>query len=193
MVTTDGRSVRPLADGAGRYLRRVRQQRGMTLAAVASQAGLSESFLSQVERGRTGVSLDSLARLAHVLSIRVADLFEADYSSGAHLVRADSRPVLDIWHLGAKTLLTPRTCEHLEVMVCRLEAGGATGEGPFTHGDSDELLLLLEGRIELELGGAVYELHANDSVTYRSSVPHRVVNRSGQLAEALWIIGPPSL
>jgi DNA-binding XRE family transcriptional regulator len=192
VVTTEGQSSRLLADGAGRYLRRLRQRRGLTLASLAAQVGLSESFLSQLERGRTGVSLDSLARLAHALDIRVADLFEPDHTRGAHVVRGDARPQLDVWHLGRKTLLTPRRCEHLEVMICRLEPGGATGEEPFTHGDSDELLLILEGAIDLELDSDVHHLEASDSITFRTSVPHRTVNRSGQVAEGLWVISPPS-
>ena len=192
MVETEGRPPRPLSDGPGPYLRRLRQRQGRTLASVAAQADLSESFVSQLERGRTGVSLDALARLAHALDIRVADLFEPGPSRGGHVVRGGSRPLLDVWQLGRKTLLTPRTCEYLEVMVCQLEPGGATGEEPFTHGDSDELLLVMRGAIDLELDGGLHHLEASDSITYRSSIPHRAVNRSEQVTEALWIISPPS-
>lgn len=181
-----------LADGVGRHLRRLRRRRGLTLAAVASQAGMSESFLSQLERGRTGASLDSLARLTQALGVRVADLFEPDHARDPQVLHAADRPVLNVWHLGSKMLLTPRSSEHLEVLVCRLDPGGTTGEEPYTHGDSDELFLLLEGSVELQLGARVYPMEVGDSITYRSSVPHRVTNRGGQIAEGLWVISPPS-
>ncbi len=185
--------LRPsLADGVGRHLRRARRRRGLTLAALAAQAGISESFLSQVERGRAGASLDSLQRVTHALGIRVADLFEPDHARDPAVLRAGSRPLLDVWHLGQKALLTPRSSEHLEVLICRLEAGGATGEEPYTHGDSDELFLLLEGVVDLQLGERLHHMRAGDSITYRSSTPHRVINRGGQIAEGLWAISPPS-
>lgn len=182
-----------VADGVGRHLRRIRRRRGLTLAAVAAASGTSESFLSQLERGRTGASLDTLARLAQALGIRVADLFEPDDANNPVVLHAADRPVLHLWHLGSKALLTPRACEHLEVFVCRLEPGGATAEQPYQHGDSDELFLLLEGEVELELGEERHLMRTGDSITYRSSTPHRVVNRGDGVAEGLSVISPPSL
>jgi transcriptional regulator with XRE-family HTH domain len=181
-----------LTDGIGRHLRRVRHRHGLTLAAVAAQAGMSESFLSQLERGRTGVSLDSLTRLTQALGIRVADLFEPDHTRDAQVLHADSRPVLDVWQLGRKMLLTPRSCEHLEVLMCQLDPGGTTGQEPYTHGDSDELFLLLEGVVDLQLDGRLHRMQPGDSITYRSSVPHRVMNRGEGGAEGLWAISPSS-
>jgi transcriptional regulator with XRE-family HTH domain len=187
-ATRDG----SLASDVGRRLRSARRRRGLTLAALATSAGMSESFLSQLERGLTGASLDSLQRLTQALEIRVGDLFEADDVHSPHVLHADARPVLELWHLGAKTLLTPRWSEQLEVLICRLEPDGATGDVPYTHGDSDEMFLVLEGVVDLELDGELHRMTVGDSITYRSSVPHRVINRGEGDAEGLWAISPPS-
>ena len=191
-ATDRGEAGTSVAQEVGRRLRRVRRRRRMTLAAVASAADTSESFLSQLERGQTGASLDTLARLAHALNIRVADLFETDPVSQSEVLAAGERPVLHVWHLGVKTQLTPRSCEHLEVLGCHLDPGGMTGEEPYTHDDSDELFLVLEGEVRLELGDRVHEMRPGDCITYRRSTPHRVINDNDEAAEALWIIGPPS-
>lgn len=181
-----------LASDVGRRLRSARRRRGLTLAEVAAAAAISESFLSQLERGLTGASLDSLQRLTKALEIRVADLFDADDAHTPRVIHPDSRPVLEVWHLGQKTLLTPRWSEQLEALICRLDPGGATGERPYQHGDSEELFLLLEGVVDLELGDQVHRMRAGDSITYRSSVPHRVINRGAGHAQGLWAISPPS-
>jgi transcriptional regulator with XRE-family HTH domain len=187
-ATRDG----SLASDVGRRLRSARRRRGLTLAALASSAGMSESFLSQLERGLTGASLDSLQRLTQALEIRVGDLFEADDAHSPRVLHAADRPVMELWHLGAKTLLTPRWSEELEVLICRLEPDGATGDEPYTHGDSDEMFLVLEGIVDLELDGVLHRMTTGDSITYRSSVPHRVINRGEGDAEGLWAISPPS-
>jgi transcriptional regulator with XRE-family HTH domain len=51
----------------GRAIRCVRHDRGMTLVQVAEASGLSQPFLSQLERGRTRPSMRSLFRIAAAL------------------------------------------------------------------------------------------------------------------------------
>ena len=60
----------------GERMRDIRRSRRATLRTIADQAGVSESFLSQVERGRASASIASLRRIAGALGVSVADLFE---------------------------------------------------------------------------------------------------------------------
>ncbi|HKO33607.1 MAG TPA: helix-turn-helix transcriptional regulator, partial [Candidatus Limnocylindria bacterium] len=48
----------------GRSLRDARRRRGLTLKAVAQEAGVTESFLSQVERDIASPSIATLRRIA---------------------------------------------------------------------------------------------------------------------------------
>jgi hypothetical protein len=48
-------------------------------------------------------------------------------------------------------MLTPRPLEHLQVVLGELDAGGSTGDEPYTHGDSEELLVVLAGIVSLQL------------------------------------------
>src|SRR4051812_38491252 len=176
----------------GERLRALRGFRRLTLKAVADRSGLSESFLSQVERGRSNASIASLQRIAEALGVAMADLFGPDGEPGPRVLRHDERPALQFGILGRKLLLTPRPLSHLEVFAGELEVGGSTGEQPYAHGDSEELFVVLSGSVQLELGGQFYELARGDSVDYRSSTPHRVSNTGDTTAEVLWIVSPPS-
>jgi len=176
----------------GERLRTLRRFRRCTLQTVAERSGLSESFLSQVERGRSNASIASLKRIADALGISMADLFEPDGLPGPRVLRRDERPALQFWILGRKLLLTPRPLHHLEVFAGELEVGGSTGPEPYAHGDSEELFIVVSGTVRLELGGEEFELGPGDSIDYRSSTPHRAVNTGQELAEVLWIISPPS-
>ena len=66
------------------------------------------------------------------------------------------------------------------------------GDEPYTHGDSEELLLVLAGRVHLQLDSELLDLSTGDSVNYRSSTPHRVSNPGDEAAEVLFVISPPS-
>src|SRR6266571_5329207 len=147
----------------GERLQALRRFRRCTLREIAQRSGLSESFLSQVERGRSSASIASLKRIADALGVSMADLFEPDGLPGPRVLRQEERPALSFGILGRKFLLTPRPLHHLEVF-----AG------------------------ELELGGELFELEQGDSIDYRSSMPHRVSNTGPERAEVMWIISPPS-
>lgn len=186
--------TRPLETDLGERLRSIRHRRRATLKEVADRADISESFLSQIERGRVGASIATLQRIAGALGVGVPDLFEPD---GDHarprVLRRERRPALAFGVLGRKFLLTPRPLENLEVFIAELDVAGATADEAYTHGDSEELVVCLEGAIELHLRDEVHELGSGDSIFYRSSVPHRVVNSGKDAAEVMWIISPPSL
>jgi transcriptional regulator with XRE-family HTH domain len=176
----------------GERLRSIRRARRCTLRTVATRSGLSESFLSQVERGRSSASIASLRRIADALGVSIADLFEVDAMPGPRVLRRDERPALAFGVLGRKLLLTPRPLQSLEVFVGELEVGGSTGHQPYAHGDSEELFVVLAGEVQLEVGGEVFHLEHGDSIDYRSSTPHRATNAGNDLAEVMWIISPPS-
>jgi transcriptional regulator with XRE-family HTH domain len=190
-------SVQEASEGTsvdvGERLRAIRTLRRITLRTVAERAELSESFLSQVERGRANASVASLKRIAAALGVNVADLFEPNGAQARpRVLQKASRPALVFGTLGQKFMLTPRPLEHLQVMVGEFERGGSTGDEPYVHGDSEELLVVLEGIVHLQLGTEVFELAEGDSIDYRSSTPHRLVNAGEGTAEVMWIISPPS-
>ena len=76
----------------GERLRTIRTLRRATLKSVAERAELSESFLSQVERGRANASVGSLKRIAAALGVNVADLFEPNGSAAGASTRSSERP-----------------------------------------------------------------------------------------------------
>jgi len=176
----------------GKRLRAIRIARRRTLREVAERAGLSESFLSQVERGRASGSIASLRRIADGLGVTMADLFQPSGLTQPRVLRRDERPTLAFGILGRKMLLTPRPLHQLEVFVGEIDPGGSTGAEQYAHGDSEELFVVLSGKVRLELGDGIHELETGDSIGYWSSTPHRVSNAGDGTAEVMWVISPPS-
>src|SRR6478735_4717643 len=59
----------------GERIRHLRKARGKSLKEAAVEAGLSVSFLSQIERGLSSASVRTLARLADALEVGIGELF----------------------------------------------------------------------------------------------------------------------
>lgn len=82
----------------GRRLRAARRERRYSLQRVADEAGLSKSFISQVELGQSAASLGTLKRICAVLDIPVWSLLDdeppsAPSRTGVTIVRRDQRKV----------------------------------------------------------------------------------------------------
>ncbi len=175
----------------GARLRGFRQARKLTLRQVADKAGVSESFLSQVERGASGVSVSTLHTIAGALGLTVADLF--DDTNGTHrVVHPDERPMIQVPGV-RKFMLTRQPLQSLEVLECEYEPGASTGGTGHAHGDSQELLVVLGGALVVTIDGQSYPMQQGDSIEYRSSSAHSVANVTDRQARGLFIISPPSL
>lgn len=61
----------------GKCVRRLREERGISQEALASEAGLDRTYVSSVERGRRNISLENIERLAKALEVEVKALFMA--------------------------------------------------------------------------------------------------------------------
>ena len=83
-------AVRPIA----RNVRRLRQQMELSLSALAQEAGVSKSTLSQLERGVGNPSIDTLWSLARVLGVPFAALFEDTHPSAVNVLRFDDAPIV---------------------------------------------------------------------------------------------------
>lgn len=179
-------------DTIGARLRRRRLAKRMTLREVADGAGLSEGFLSQLERGVHSGSVATLQKIADVLGLTVGDLFEESWAASPAVHRFTESQGFAFGVDARKMRLTPKSFQHLEVFLGMLEPGGSTGVEPYSHGDSEELLLVLDGQVEVTIGDTIHQLSQLDSITYSSRSPHRVQASTEGPARVLWAIAPPS-
>jgi transcriptional regulator with XRE-family HTH domain len=62
----------------GKNLKRARLIRGLSQDALGYEAGLSRTFVSDVERAARNLSIDSMSRLATALNIPLRDLVDPD-------------------------------------------------------------------------------------------------------------------
>ena len=176
----------------GPHLRSLRTARGLTLRELAQRAGVTESFLSQAERGVATPSIASVRRIARGLGLSIADLF-AEVEPAGLVVRASERRRITYPGLGAvDEFLTRGKGGRLQVIMSTVEPGGGTGEEPYTHESDEEVLIVLEGALDLWVGDERFHLEAGDAITYSSRVPHRNTNPGPGPARLLFCITPPS-
>lgn len=178
----------------GEKLRMVRERKGYTLKVVASQAGVSESLVSQIERNRVSPAIDTLLALADVLDINPEFLFE-EFRRGrpVKIIRSKERRKIEegavIYEELAKPAETNGTYS-MESFIITIPPGEHTHRGSYGH-LGQELGFIIEGKASLKYENETYNLEAGDSISFSASVPHTLQNMENITLRALWVVNPP--
>jgi len=183
----------PAADlQLGARIRALRQARRLTLRQLAVRAGVTESFLSQVEREVASPSIATVQRIARALDVSIAQLFAEEPSTGRVVRREARRRVAYPGLRSVDEFLTSNPAGRLQVIRSEIEPGGGTGEEPYTHASDEEFLMVLEGVLDLWVGEEHYVLREGDAITFDPHTPHWNMNRGDQAAVILFCNTPPS-
>lgn len=162
-------------DALGRRIRDRRLQQGLTLVALAERAGLSQPFLSQLERGLAQPSMASLHRLARSLGTTTPALMAGSgdgpgpEATRVSLVRAGAGTAVHHAAGSTRSLVEGRA----ELLPLEFTVTNPDFDDYFTH-ERAELLYVLDGRIEVDLDDdGLRELAPGDCLYYGGAVPHR--------------------
>jgi transcriptional regulator with XRE-family HTH domain len=176
----------------GPRIRALRQARNITLRELAERAGVTESFLSQVEREVASPSIASVQRIARALDLAIAELFTEEAPRGRVVRRSERRRIAYPGLRAIDEFLTSDMAARLQVILSTIEPGGGTGEEPYAHDSDEEVVIVLSGQLELWVADEHHLLEEGDSITYSSRLPHRNVNSSDRQALVLFCLTPPS-
>jgi transcriptional regulator with XRE-family HTH domain len=176
----------------GPRIRALRQARGFTLRELAERAGVTESFLSQVEREVTSPSIASVQRIAGALDLAIAELFVEEAPHGRVVRRADRRRIAYPGLGAVDEFLTSGLDGRLQVILSTIEPGGGTGDEPYAHDSDEEVVLVLSGRLELWVADEHHVLEEGDTATYSSRLKHWNRNTGDTTAVVLFCVTPPS-
>lgn len=173
----------------GARLRAARLARGLTLEAVGSAAGISQGFVSKLERDQVSPSVASLVAICEAVGLKVGELFEPPPSQ---IVRAGQGAPINFGGEGAEEfLLTPGSQTDVEVIRSLIAPGGTAGDDLYSLDCDVEFVYVLTGRLTVVLGDDEHELAAGDSMTFRGRDPHTWRNASAdERCEVLWVLAP---
>lgn len=192
----DGKSPSAPPSTLGTALRALRQTRRLPLSDVADATGVSASFLSLVENGRSDITIGRLTRLVDFYGVTINDLLPPPRGEDADVVREEDARQLHSPDEGIDVyLLTSGTGTDRTMMPMLLVFEPGAGLAELGHHRGEEFVHVLEGELLLEVeGSATRTLRAGDSAYYAGDRPH--LFRNGSDAERLRLIcidSPPPI
>ena len=188
----------------GETIRNRRVAQKMSLAKVAELAGVSTSFVSQVERGVANPTLSTLKALLEALGSSVGSLLEDDDDQvdrpqamsipeeGVAVLRAGQRRrIVYPGSLIANELLSPSLQRKMEIIWVEAAPGASSGGHPHVH-DGEECGVVISGEMNFKVGDTECVLGPRDAIYFSSHLPHQWENSGDEPLIAIWIITPPT-
>ncbi|MGA5823189.1 helix-turn-helix domain-containing protein [Kitasatospora sp. NPDC094028] len=180
----------PEAAAVGAAIRRRRRALGIRMVDLAEAAGLSQPFLSQLERGLAAPSLGSIYRIAESLDCAPGAFLRPRSGSGRVAHECDPRFVRVTGSGGrAVEVLVPGGRGGAMEVYRRHFVPGEPECGWFEH-PGEDFLYVLEGEVILELRGERPVLvQQGQSAYHRGDIPHRCRPAGGE-ARTLLVVAP---
>ena len=173
----------------GERIRNLRQLSSLTQEELAERAGLTKGFISQVERDKTSISLDSLVQILDALDENISDFF-LDTKEKDIVYRKEDRVEIEKTGVSKFELLIPgSTNKKMEAVMVILKPGEKT-EIEEPH-EGEEMGFILGGRIEIQLGKKTYRAKKGECFYFAAERDHALTNVGSREAVLLWITSPP--
>jgi transcriptional regulator with XRE-family HTH domain len=166
-----------LEQNLGMAIRKIRLDHGLTIADVATLAGISRGMLSKIENAQTATSLETISRLAKALGVSLATLFRnCDVRDGsAQLIKSGEG--MEVVRRGTKRGHTYHLLSYdqgpkktFEPFLITIEQESETF--PVFEHPGTEFIYMLEGCIEYRHGQNTYVLSPGDALTFEGSISH---------------------
>jgi transcriptional regulator with XRE-family HTH domain len=202
-----------LNNNIGTRLKLRRKEARLTLREVAEMTGLTASFLSQVERGRVNLSLNSLQSIAKVLRVPVLYFLAEEEDSASELQEGsdeanptDNRPAYTpVVQADLRSrLILPGTGMEMELLVPSLSRKMVSYKGRLSPGKvhlasrlrepTEQVIYMLQGTLQLELAYGTFTVTSDESIYFEGEDLIRMINAS-ESEDSVWVavITPPVL
>jgi len=166
-------------ESLGDRIRRVRENRSLTLKDLSSRVGISTKALERIEANETIPPLGELIRLGKALEMKMGYFISPGAEKPMTVVRREARPQVSRYGMklgethgySYESLAPEKGNRYMEPFLVTLMPSSAQ---ELSAHDGQEFIFILEGEMRAQVGRQVEILRAGDAVYYDSTHPHLV-------------------
>jgi len=178
----------------GSAVRKARIEKQLTVQQLADKAGLSPSFISQLERGLVNPSLGSLVKISAALNIPVLSLLSTSgrEKTSKLITRSTERKRITVPNSQViYQILSPDTNRTIEALLAEIEPCQRKEDELVSH-EGEEFIYVVEGELKIRLDKETYFLRKGDSIQFSSMIPHSLSNPGKEKTVLVIAQTPPS-
>lgn len=179
----------------GKRIKRLRAERGRTVSDVSRETGLQESTLEAIENETFSPPLGNIVSIARALRVTLGELLGDSADSPFCIVRSTDRKTVERFGEAGgggggyqyESLGYQKQNRQMEPFLVTLVPGEGRKNEANQH-DGEEILFVLEGKVEVRLGDYTDILCPGDSIYYDSILPHVVTCHGDSPAKLFAVI-----
>ncbi|MBE6970224.1 MAG: helix-turn-helix transcriptional regulator [Ruminococcaceae bacterium] len=164
----------------GDKIREIRKSESLTVTALAERVGVSESYISQLERGLADPSVSLLRRLAFTLQVSVSAFFDEEGAEPIVTRLAEREESADGGGNVSFSWISPAADGlRMEMAEVRFVPGAEVTAPENPH---YTCLFLTEGSLRIRYQDTDVTLQSGDSIFIPAQTEYRVMNREDSVA-----------
>ena len=183
----------PIVGAIGPKLRAARQGLGLSLQQLGARSGVSAAAIHKVERGDMVPTVTTLLKLAAAVALPIGHFVEDGGPSApiaVHVPAGSHQPPTADWApsaagVVARAIAGPTARMRASGVTAEVAPGGSSGPSA-TPRPGEELLLVLEGELQVEVGGERHEVRSGGALHYPTDHTVQWHNPGTVPARAVW-------
>ena len=180
---------------AGKRIQMYRENHGWSIWDLSQKSGVEEKVINAIEKGEVMPALGVLVKLSRALGLRIGTFMDDQFKPDPIITRAADIEAKKVAGEGMNTLgyashslAIGKPDRHMDPFRIEFTANAPTS--PSSH-EGEELIIVLDGTIELTYGPETTVLHAGDTAYYNSVVTHSLRALDGKPASIYGIVFLP--
>ncbi len=189
-MTIDTSATGDPTENLGAEIRQRRLTAELSIAELARRSDVSAPFISQVEAGRSSMSIPTLYRVASALGC-TANALLGKSSAHTHITRAGTGPTMAATSgdRAQSTRLLTRTGDDAILESYHYVIDPEDDEQEWFHHGGEDFVYVISGQISIEFDdGSSVDLSAGDSLHHEGAVGHRWILLGDAPAEVLCVV-----
>lgn len=188
-VNSSGEDLSAVVNSIGPKIHHLRKQWNLSLQQLADRSDVSTAAIHKVEQGAMVPTITTLLKLAAALEQPVAYFVDEEQATPSYVVftPAGERRSIYTPHEGLELegISGPYGQYFVATAVAEVEPGAFSGESPLSHA-GEELIHMLSGSLDVDVGDQRFRLRRGDSIHFRTDHEHRWRNPTKRPARAVW-------
>lgn len=174
----------------GRRVRRIRQDKGLTLKQIEAKVGVSATHISEIERGKTSPTIQALEKIASALEVLPSHLIDLPPVTKPTILRkSEHKPIsMNSGSIRLEPLTNRAVCSEMSIFLATIEGNGQVGGVPGHRGE--EFCFVLNGFLEVVVDGSPHVLRTGDTIHFKATRPHQIRNLTQEPVRTLWAVRP---
>lgn len=172
-------------------LKRLREERKLSLDNVAKLSGVSKSMLGQIERGEVNPTVSIIWKISNGLKISFTQLMSRPETDIELVVKSEIQPLIeDNGRFRNFPVFPFDSTRRFEMYKLEVDEGGYQRAEPHPQG-TQEFITVFSGEITISINNDKFVVSTGNSIRFKSDSPHTYHNTGNQTCTLSMIIYYP--